>query len=368
MRPSILTLRNHRATRGQHPGLLLQRYACGPTTEQEGSAEKREVLLSAIAASGDPQVRSLYASAYERWIRSLESSHVSTTLQTEGRVIVGLGSESILETGIRLHHTYGLPLLPGSALKGLTSHYCATVLGAQEDRYKQNAEFHKLIFGAMDDSGCVTFHDAWLTPDSHEPLRIDVMTPHHPDWTDGKKAPSDFDSPIPIPFLSVAGKFYIKVQWNGPNCEHSSAWTQRAMEILKLALADWGIGGKTSSGYGRLVDPAIVSTPVKSHATKSVTSSRAIPKAGDRVTAKILAERTKSKGGWKAKHSTSDLEGPIQNSNDVPSECQVGDELALIVALANEKEIAFRFPTAADEARAAKMKKPSDKQDRGRRR
>ena len=59
----------------------------------------------------------------------------------------------------------------------------------------------------------------WLTPESSNPLVMDVMTPHHPKWIDGGKAPTDFDSPIPVPFVSVCGKFRVAVSWHGPVSE-----------------------------------------------------------------------------------------------------------------------------------------------------
>lgn len=84
---------------------------------------------------------------------------------------------------------------------------------------------------------------------------------------------------------------------------------------------------------------------------KPATPSR--PQPGQRVEATLLEEKTK-KGGWKAIHEPSGLSGPIQNSGDVPSEKNAGDSLTLMVASANEREIAFRYPTAADEQRAEK--------------
>ncbi len=42
------------------------------------------------------------------------------------RLIVGLGLPSPLETGITLHHLYGFPYLPGSAIKGVTRNWFLT--------------------------------------------------------------------------------------------------------------------------------------------------------------------------------------------------------------------------------------------------
>lgn len=55
-------------------------------------------------------------------------------------------------------------------------------------------------------------------------------------------------------------------------------------------------------------------------------------------------------------------EGHIQNSNDVPNTMKAGDRLTLIVASVSTQEIAFRYPTPADEERAARAaSKPKDR-------
>ena len=255
MRSPIITLREKRADRGQHAGLLLQRYLCENATGDGGDPEeKRSLLHAAISAAANTEVRSLYRGAFERWQKSLPELTAATILQTQGRLIVGLGSENVLETGIRLHHTYGMPVIPGSALKGLAAHYCDQVWGRTGEKFKKGGSYHQLLFGKTDDSGCIVFHDAWFVPGSEkEPLKLDVMTPHHSGWNNVEKPepPTDFDRPIPVPFLSVAGKFLVVVSWHGPEHKEASCWTIRALELLRDALFNWGVGGKTSSGYGR---------------------------------------------------------------------------------------------------------------------
>ena len=120
MRRSIIQLANRRG-HSQHPGLILQRYLT-PVTDKDGDpAEKRALLGAAIQAAKSESLRHIYKLAFERWTEGLHGDglHRSEDLKTTARLIVGLGSENILETGIRLHHTYGLPVIPGSALKGL---------------------------------------------------------------------------------------------------------------------------------------------------------------------------------------------------------------------------------------------------------
>lgn len=101
---------------------------------------------------------------------------------------------------------------------------------------------------------------------------------------------------------------------------------------------------------------AVSPSPAKSVAPQAVSH----PTPGERVSAKLLSEKT-TKGGWKAVHEASKLSGPIQNSNDVPSERQAGEVVELIVAIGSPTQIAFRYPTAADAARAAKPQKTPDK-------
>jgi CRISPR-associated protein Cmr6 len=80
------------------------------------------------------------------------------------------------------------------------------------------------------------------------------------------------------------------------------------------------------------------------------------PQAGDRVEAVLLEEKTK-KGGWKAQHPGSKLSGPLLNPGLVPSELSAGSSVTLIVHASNSLEMMFRWPTAADEEKAAKGKR-----------
>jgi len=277
MRQAIIQLAPRRNL-GHHPGVLLQRYLVPPDDESDKKKqeERRNLFESAIQAVGSDTLSALYADAFTRWNASFPENGLSRSreLRTTGRLIVGLGSENVLETGLRLHHTYGVPVVPGSALKGLAAHYCGDVwgqrgsAGAGEDNrpYERRGQFHDLVFGKTDEGGMITFHDAWITPESlsQGALRLDVMTPHHPNWQLGPDSPkfappTDFDSPVPVSFLSVSGAFLIHLSWNGPantSPELVQRWTERTMEILTEALAEWGVGGKTSSGYGRLVPVA----------------------------------------------------------------------------------------------------------------
>ena len=285
--------------------------------EVKNEKERRTLLDAAIAAGRNPETIGIYRLAYKRWVEVVRSgTFQDADLPTLGRLVVGLGGGNAIETGLRLHHTYGVPVIPGSALKGLASHYCHEVWGqveqgeqAPEDNklFRRGKDNHRLLFGSGDDGGCVTFHDAWIVPSSLSQwgIVLDVLTPHHPDFQANPETspPTDFDNPIPIAFLSVVGSFHVAVSWNDPRIGDLAAqWTDLALELLKDALRHWGVGGKTSSGYGRLGTIDKAPPPAKAAATDRV----AVPQAprtkrnfGDPARVKILGRRGENKGGYR---------------------------------------------------------------------
>jgi hypothetical protein len=209
------------------------------------------------------------------------------------------------------------------------------VWGAAEEKFRKGGAYHRLLFGTTDESGCILFYDGWLVPGSESaPLKLDVMTPHHLHWLDGSAPPTDFDSPNPVPFLSVSGTFLIAVSWCGPESDQATRWTALAAQCLQQGLEHWGVGGKTSSGYGRLVPPPPPPPPSpykgKSHET---------------VQAVLHEERTR-KGGWRAQIRGHSQSGPIQNSDKVPPDAKPGDLVTLILASINDREAAFTWPTS----------------------
>jgi CRISPR-associated protein Cmr6 len=221
-----------------HVGLWIDKLL--PHQEKGAGKEKAEHFDKAVRPV-DP----LYKSFYDRWEKSLAEVGAQTRrVRVLGRLSIGLGGESILETSISLHRTYGVPYIPGSALKGLAARYARKRL----DNWK--GEHSKVLFGDTDVAGYVTFFDALYIPESakaNTPLALDVMNVHHPEYYRGKNAaPTDWDSPTPISFLSATGAYSIALR--GPD-----EWVDAAFEILAHALKEEGIGAKTSSGYGWMV-------------------------------------------------------------------------------------------------------------------
>lgn len=234
--------------RGDHPGLVLDRYLA----EIETGGGNKSALEALYQQVTDIPTPPLYRLAYARWHQALAElpGAAGAAFTVQGRLIVGLGAESVRETSIGLHRAWGVPIIPGSSLKGLARRYLERQL---PDEHPTKGVLRAALFGSTESAGYVTFLDAWYVPRSapgDRPLARDTVTVHHPRYYNQpqgrRRAPWDFDDPTPIPFLSARGSFLVAVR--GPD----AGWATAALDLLREALADWGIGAKTSSGYGRL--------------------------------------------------------------------------------------------------------------------
>src|SRR5208282_4577032 len=148
-------------------GLLLNRYLRVPVKDKDHPDDLKQLFKDVHSAS--KSTKALYQSAFNRWRSSLDADARSCgwlEMQTNGRVVVGLGSESVCETGVTLHRIYGVPWIPGAALKGMTAHFAHEIAGQTNPRLLFKGEAHRIIFGDQDAAGYIVFHDAWMTPES----------------------------------------------------------------------------------------------------------------------------------------------------------------------------------------------------------
>lgn len=246
--------------RAYNPGLALLRYH--PAIDESGQYREREKAIAWLSDSRRLDAAlDLYKLGYRKWADALKGDSawtVSEEIGARDRLFIGLGGASVLEFGVSLHPVYGLPMIPGSALKGVCARYADEVWGSAEEGadWRKSGELHRILFGNPDDgkisasAGAIDFLDAWWTPGGAGPFVAEIINPHHPDYYvgDKPKPPADWDSPIPVKMLAVAGAFLFAVR--GP-----AYWNDLAMTLLKEALAWDGIGGKTRAGYGRFGIP-----------------------------------------------------------------------------------------------------------------
>ena len=240
MRESLAALYATARRAAPHAGLLLQQ---GWAEEAEGGAKAEHVLKVC-----EVNVDSLYDRAFHRWREATadQTRFRQLRLALKSRLFIGTAGGGALETSCAISHSYGVPYIPGSSVKGVVNAHARQRLGND----------HKVcdeLFGSGSGpqrpagiAGLIRFHDAWWVPRSAKaPLVPEVVTSHHPEYysSDGRCLATDFDSPVPNAQVAVQGSFLFVLE--GPN-----AWLGLAAEVLEDALLARGIGAKTRAGYG----------------------------------------------------------------------------------------------------------------------
>lgn len=199
-------------------------------------------------------------------------------LSIDWRLIVGLGNESVYETSMTLHHVYGFPFIPASAVKGVVRSWvitelfgeqmnedgqCSMDLKYAEDRALKAACFQDM-FGDTTVAGKVRFFDA--LPVSGPKIDTDIMNPHYGDYygdQTGRIPPADYLTPVPLTFLTVRDtryRFVIGIRkadnlvMHDKICQGVSRLDAARMWLEK-ALRGHGIGAKTGVGYGQMSPP-----------------------------------------------------------------------------------------------------------------
>lgn len=324
---------------GHHAGLILTRYLKN-AVQKGAEQDKRNLFTAARMALGEKSLRKLYERAIQRWESSLPSDARKVKFKTGlRRIIIGLGGENVTETGLTLHHTYGVPYLPGTALKGVAARYARQVWGASDPSWhpdtvpKTEPNHFRTMFGVTDEGGLVEFLDGWITHTSLKNCLVDeVMTPHHTDYymaDDAKlREPTDFDNPNPVPFLAVRGAFQVAI------CKRdrriSDEWLDAAQELLVRALAEFGVGGKTNAGYGRLIADA---------------GRKPVPKPDEppRMEVELEIEEIDAEGNLIVITLDGNLAGTIANPADVPQENCVEEQRLIGYMLSDDDPNNVRF-------------------------
>lgn len=211
-------------------------------------------------------------------VKSLTSSYDYIDFKPDWCFIVGLGTSSVYNTGITLHHIYGTPYIPASSIKGSVRSWkileeefqkenenseglaieneefckvfgCPKNLDLTKDGFREYKSALKFEGKNFEFEGNIMFFDAF--PLSTPKIKVDIMTPHYHDYygdNDGKTPPADYFSPNPISFLTVEETtfrmyFGVKKEPNEKLVETTKKWVDNA-------LFHRGIGAKTAIGYG----------------------------------------------------------------------------------------------------------------------
>ncbi|AAC06661.1 type III-B CRISPR module RAMP protein Cmr6 [Aquifex aeolicus] len=220
-------------------------------------------------------------------------------LKTAERLIVGLGTTHVFETGLALHHLFGIPYIPSSSLKGIVrmAHFWEIVeeniKNIKEDkkddvikrlqeklqkgdiRKEQNKEFliHMLLFGTQKFKGLLTFLDAYPMIDESNKNKIfdlDLINVHYKSYYTQNKPPGDWENPNPVYFLTVSKgiEFHFWVLFDSYRAEKLKKYNDfenvinelldnnyenlrnKLKELLEDTLTLYGVGAKTRLDYG----------------------------------------------------------------------------------------------------------------------
>ncbi len=255
--------------------LILDKY---PPANVPGNSQAKSEWLKRLELNNHIDA-SLTQSAYARW-HTMMSTMGATLFNAvlDWRMVIGLGGESVLETDITLHHLYGIPFIPGSALKGLTRAYVTGEIDEHKSkRIEDDDEIVNRIFGTQKGAGTVIFFDAMPLPGTITFI-LDIMNPHYPKYYDGSKPPTNDQDPVPVTFLTVQeATFTFALALRNPNDDKHKDDLDLVKRWLQEALQKYGVGGKTSAGYGYFSSVSNESGAKDNRQQESVSISKPLP-------------------------------------------------------------------------------------------
>ncbi len=192
------------------------------------------------------------------WLNNVPAARKrSFEMQTADRLIIGQADGVLENCGLTLHRYFGIPCLPGSALKGLARD-AAIALSDVNPRMKE-------LFGNdVDDRsamrGGVGFLPAFPA-DAKARIECDICTPHYKGYygheDNGRKNPKALDTENPVPNVfpvvakGVVFRFNLLALGKRLSNEQASGMLDMAEKALRQALVERGVGAKTAAGYGR---------------------------------------------------------------------------------------------------------------------
>jgi CRISPR-associated protein Cmr6 len=168
------------------------------------------------------------------------------------------GIEGEFKLGFSFDFTTGVPVIPGSSVKGILrsvfkhEEYIKSILEENKASEDINIEtIEKEIFEGIVDGKYIPvcerigFFDAVFLPEKNRPVFAeDYLTPHNA---------SLFSEPVPLKFLRIRPGITICFTFRIPEKNSLLPPKETVLLLFRRIISDIGAGAKTAYGYGRLV-------------------------------------------------------------------------------------------------------------------
>lgn len=232
---------------------------------EAADAGAKNLTLSRIKNSWQHKAAIYLKDAAERqarWLGKLNKQHGSRfraiLLSADSRLLLHLGRASVLENvGLYSDRTTGLPLIPGTSLKGVINTWAAWDANTTSGGYFNEGDSFvsmrqadaRHVLGDNSDAGSqgsgeIIFVGGFPAEPNRLPrLEFDIVTPH-PDNGRGRILPNIF-------LAWGSGALWRFVILARPGARDAVKLLDLVEQWLIEALTQVGLGAKTAAGYGR---------------------------------------------------------------------------------------------------------------------
>ncbi len=266
-----------------------ERRSRGQNASPENRQEAREnaqainQLLSCKCRTLSPPVEEMRKAHVDHLIDLVKKSSMGHRIvfgRLESRLAINLSDSLIQNAGICLDRFFGVPYIPGSAVKGVCRHIALgelrsggmsladfqDIFGTADTDFSERGELASFRNGhdgnavIGDKKGCVDFLAAY--PRSEAKLVVDLTNVHYPAYyKSGNIGDLSEEKPLPNPFPVVeAGAefaFCVAINSMGGRLESDSrrnSLLDATAGLLRRAISESGLGAKTGAGYGWFAD------------------------------------------------------------------------------------------------------------------
>lgn len=270
----------------------LRREAAGrnvqPHVRQRKERDAEVAEKMAKVARFDPELEKIANTNATRFLTDLGKAFAGSVATFEAtlgaRMMVNLAGGVVENAGIAFDRCFGLPFIPGSAVKGIARNQALWEIheakgnekhrllklamlifgyGANDIKEKgdfawaggtNNATVIADEIGSADFKGCACFLPAY--PTTPPMLVVDMVNPHYRDYYSGRKTRAeDNENPVPnyFPAVEAGSAFGFAVLLNRMPANvgvTAEALLSQAKEWLQRAVTRKGVGAKTAAGYG----------------------------------------------------------------------------------------------------------------------